>query len=118
MKRALLSIGMVLVTFITFSEAALALGGAIILLRGDANNNNQVNSADATYISNYLFNGGPTPPCLDAADVNDDGTVDISDISYLNSYLFLGGPAPPSPFPSCGSDPSSDSLGCNSSACN
>jgi hypothetical protein len=115
MTRALLSIG---IAFITFNGVAFGLGGgSVILLRGDANNDSQVNSSDPVYISNYLFNGGSSPPCLDAADANDDGAVDITDVSYLNSYLYMGGPAPRSPFPYCGSDPTSDSLGCNSSAC-
>lgn len=87
------------------------------LMRSDANNDSQVTVADASFINNYLFNGGSTPSCLDAADANDDGSIDVSDSSYITSYLFLGGPAPPSPFPYCGADPSSDSLNCQDSAC-
>jgi hypothetical protein len=32
-------------------------------------------------------------------------------------HLFLGEQAPPAPFPSCGVDPTPDSLDCRSSPC-
>ncbi len=93
------------------------IGDGIIFLRGDANNSGTVETADANYINNYLFQGGPAPSCMDQADVNDDGQVDISDSIYLMYYMQSGGPPPPAPFPTCGKDPTSDSLGCNSSQC-
>ncbi len=87
------------------------------LLRGDANNDSSVNFSDSLFINSYLFYGGSTPPCMDAADVNDDGGVDSSDVVYLNNFLFQGGSQPPSPYPSCGQDTTSDSVHCNQSAC-
>jgi len=36
----------------------------------------------------YLFVGGATPGCLDAADANDDGKVDISDPLRILFSLF------------------------------
>ncbi len=90
-----------------------------IILRGDANNSLLVNAADATYINNWLFQGGPAPSCIDAADANDDGQVDITDSIYLLNWIYSGGPAPPSPGPyNCGTDPTSDSLSCVHSSCN
>jgi hypothetical protein len=80
--------------------------------RGDSNSNGSVDMADAVSSLSWLFAGGRTPGCLDAADANDDGTVDIGDpISILN-WLFLGGPTPrrPGPF-ACGEDPTADGLG-------
>lgn len=70
-----------------------------IMRRGDANNDGAVNMSDATTITNYLYQGGPAPPCMNQADVNDDGTVDNSDAVYLLDWLYQGGSAPPSPGP-------------------
>ncbi len=108
------------VTLLSFAFVSTCL--AIIpplddLLRGDANNDGQVNFTDDVYIQNFLYSGGDMPPCLEAADVNDDGSIDLSDSVYLNSYLFLGGSAPPAPFPYCGQDPDPGSLTCDDSAC-
>jgi hypothetical protein len=61
-------------------------------LCGDANGDGQVNLADAVYIVNYLFIGGPEP--LEAGDANCDGEVDLADAVYLVNYLFIGGPPP------------------------
>lgn len=92
--------------------------GFDIFLRGDANNDSAVDISDPSFIYSYLFQGGPAPSCMDAADANDDGRVDISDAVYLGEFLYQGGPPPPPPFPGCGTDPTSDNLGCNSSHCN
>ena len=70
-----------------------------ILHRGDANNDGGVNISDASYISNFLFLGGPEPECMNQADVNNDGLVDVSDPAFLANWLFKGGPQPPSPGP-------------------
>jgi hypothetical protein len=71
----------------------------IILRRGDANNDQTVNISDANYITNYLFNGGPEPLCMNQADANNDGRVDVSDPTFLLNYLFKGGDEPPAPGP-------------------
>ena len=87
--------------------------------RGDANNDAKVNASDASYISNYLYFGGPEPACLDAADANDDGQLDGQDSAFIFSYLFLGGPPPPFPGPELclGPDPTQDSLDCQNTIC-
>jgi hypothetical protein len=89
----------------------------IEILRGDSNNSASVGVEDVIFIQEYLFDGGSTPSCLDAADVNDDGAIDLSDSTYLSNYLYLGGSPPPAPFPYCGRDTTQDSLSCISSAC-
>ncbi len=63
-------------------------------VRGDANADGLVNIADAVYLINYLFVGGPPPLPLDAGDANSDGMLNIADVIYLVNYLFLGGPPP------------------------
>ncbi len=63
-------------------------------LKGDVNNDGIVNVGDLTFLVNYLFKGGPKPPCLEEADVNGDGLVNVADLTFLVNYFFKGGPAP------------------------
>ncbi|MGE3165968.1 MAG: S8 family serine peptidase [Planctomycetota bacterium] len=81
--------------------------------RGDVDGNGSATIGDAIVLLGYLFTGGSTPGCLDAADANDDGTVTIADPVFLLAYLFQAGVAPPAPgILACGPDPSADSLDC------
>ena len=82
-------------------------------VRGDANQDYQVDEADAYFIMDYLLGGGPSPECMDSADADDSGTVDISDATFILNYKFLGTAPPPPPFPDCGPDPTEDSLRCD-----
>jgi hypothetical protein len=84
-------------------------------LRGDGNNDGQVNLTDAVSVLDWLFRGGAEPACLEAADINGSLGVNIADAVYLLQALFIGGPEPPAPFPECGSVPVA--LGCDASAC-
>lgn len=108
--------------FIAVGSFSLTLRGsddARIILRGDANNDSTVNDSDAIYISNWLFQSGPEPPCMNQADADNDGEVDNSDIVYLMNWLHQGGPAPPSPGPyatEC-SDDDSPYPGCDVDLC-
>ena len=84
--------------------AAAQVGGGIpeddeIIRRGDANHSGAVNITDAIFINNYLYSGGPAPPCINEADANHDGRLDGSDAAYLLNWLYNGGPAPPTPGP-------------------
>lgn len=66
------------------------------ITRGDVDHNGGVNVADVTYLVNYLFKGGPAPPCMEEADVNaSGGNPNVADLTYLVDYLFKAGPAPP-----------------------
>jgi hypothetical protein len=84
-------------------------------LRGDGNNDGQVNLTDAVSVLEWLFRGGVEPDCREAADVNATQGVNIADAVYLLQALFIGGPKPPAPFPECGS--AAVALGCAESAC-
>jgi C1A family cysteine protease len=64
------------------------------VVRGDANGDGNINSADVVYLINYLFVGGPAPEPLEAGDVNCDDTINSADVVYLINYLFVGGPPP------------------------
>ncbi len=84
-----------------------------IFVRGDANASGKVpDLGDAIFILNYLFQGGPVPPCAKGADANDSGEVDVSDAVTVLLYLFQGGRPIPEPAKACGIDPTPDALGC------
>lgn len=75
----------------------LAQSGAFavkICKAGDANGDGLINSADVSYLINYLFISGPQPVPLEAGDANGDGMVNSADVAYLINYLFVGGPPP------------------------
>jgi hypothetical protein len=94
-------------------------------VRGDVDASGVINITDAINLLDYLFQGGSTPPCMDAADVDnlDDGAPIITDAIYLLGWLFQGTAAPPPPTPSsadyiadddtpeCGPDPEGDADG-------
>jgi hypothetical protein len=87
--------------------------------RGDTTGEGNINITDGVGVFNWLFLGGTTPGCIEAANANDGATVNITSGVYLLNFLFLGGPAPPPPGPPgpgsvCGPDPvgSPSNLGC------
>lgn len=80
-------------------------------VRGDSNRDGAVDISDVLGILFSLF-AGRDLSCRSAGDSNDDGGVDISDSIFLLNYLFKSGEPPRRPFPSCGVDPTADSLAC------
>jgi hypothetical protein len=92
--------------------ASGSAGAQELFIRGNANGNGGTDLSDGIWTLNFLFRGGPAPPCPDGADANDDGDVDLSDVIFTLNYLFRGGPEPPAPGPDvCGPDPTADGLG-------
>jgi outer membrane protein assembly factor BamB len=77
---------------IVYAFKSLATGPGYI--RGDANGDGEINLADAVYIVNYLFIGGPPPDPMEAGDANCDGEVNLADAVYIINWLFIGGPPP------------------------
>ncbi len=77
---------------------------AIILRRGDCNDDGDADISDAVCTLNALFtNTGSEPICQAALNVNGDAGVDISDPIALLNFLFVADSAPPvAPFPWCG----------------
>jgi hypothetical protein len=61
---------------------------------GDVDNNGSIESDDLLYLTQFLYEGGPTPPVMPNADVNADCWIDGADIKYLDDYLNCGGPDP------------------------
>ncbi len=58
-----------------------------------------IDISDLVYLVDYMFTGGPAPPCFEEADMNADGSLDIADLVYLVDYMFTGGPVPLPCFP-------------------
>jgi hypothetical protein len=65
---------------------------------GDVDHSGTFDISDITYYVDWMFGGGPPPPCKEEADADGSGTLDISDLTYLVAYMFDGGP-PPAPCP-------------------
>ena len=61
---------------------------------GDANGDRAVNIADAVFVINYVFKGGPAPAPAASGDPNCDETCNLADAVYLINYIFKGGPVP------------------------
>lgn len=82
-------------------------------IRGDANDDGELNVSDVVFLAKWLFGVGPTGTCDSAGDVNDNGVLDaIADPMFLLTYLFQSGPAPAAPGLVCGPDGTPDSLTC------
>ena len=79
--------------------------------RGDSDGSGAINITDGIFVLNFLFLGGPNPPCGDAADADDSGLHNITDGIFILNFLFLGGPNPPAPA-ACGDDTTADDLDC------
>ena len=80
-------------------------------VRGDANQDREVNLADGVVILGYLFSGAP-PPCLAASDIDASGEIRLSDAVQVFNYLFLGGVPPAGPHPECGTLQEAVDVGC------
>lgn len=52
------------------------------------------NIADLVYLVDYMFNGGPVPPVLEAANIDGLDNINIADLVYIVDYMFNGGPPP------------------------
>lgn len=66
------------------------------LLRGDANQDGDVDLGDVLFTLFELFvEPGIGFPCPAAADATKDGQADVADVAFLLGFLFRGGPSPP-----------------------
>jgi len=66
-------------------------------IAGDASDDGDINLADAVFLINYIFKGGPAPFCIDEGDANSDCAINIGDAVHIINYVFKSGQAP-----SCG----------------
>jgi hypothetical protein len=89
-----------------------------LFIRGDANQDSKVDISDAIALLSYLFLGGAAElGCEKSVDADDNGAINITDAIAILEYLFRGGAPLPAPYPSCGPDPSEDSLSCERTTC-
>jgi len=84
---------------------------AVSFKRSDVDGNGVTEMSDAMTILSYLFLGGASLPCLDAADVNDSNSLDVSDAVGVLLWLYSGGLVPVDPGPqTCGPDPTASDF--------
>src|SRR5262245_5306729 len=69
----------------TTATATVLLCTPPFFRRGDSNADGRADISDPITTLSFLFQGGPTPGCLDALDANNDGALDLSD-----PIFFLG----------------------------
>lgn len=97
--------------------AVIILAGNLVpqgpqFVRGDANSDGSIDTADAVAMLGYLFLSASVA-CAQAGDADDNGRLTISDPVILLGHLFGGGPLTlPAPWPGCGVDPTTDALCC------
>jgi hypothetical protein len=65
------------------------------IARGNADGEGGINVADLTYLVDYIFFGGDTPPCPEEGNADAEGAINVADLTYLVDYIFFSGPAPP-----------------------
>jgi len=79
------------------SRWSTSVFSAQFFVRGDVDGSGSIDIADLTYLVDYLFRGGPLPPCTEGGNVDGDAgnQINVGDLTYLVAYLFRGGPPPP-----------------------
>ena len=89
-------------------------GAPAPFIRGDFDENGEVNITDPIAILGLLFDPEETdlPLCQDAADADDSGNVSLTDAIVVLNHLFLEGPPLSEPFPDAGDDFTHDGLPC------
>ena len=63
-------------------------------IRGDVNYDGGLDISDLVYLVEWMFVGGPEPPCFEEADIDGSGISDISDLLMLVDYFYREGPSP------------------------
>lgn len=89
-RRSVMAVAVGVLLTLMMSAGALADD----YICGDADANTLVDMADAQYLMNYIFAGGPAPLPVRAADANGTGTVNIADVVTLVGYDVNGTPEP------------------------
>lgn len=83
---------------IDIAGTVTALNCCVGIIRGNINGDpgDGIDVSDVTFLVNYMFKGGSTPPCPDETNVDGAGgsQVNIADLTLLVSYMFKSGPAP------------------------
>jgi len=97
---------------VTIGGRIQIVGDLSLFVRGDSDQNGTLELSDIVFTLAFLYLGGESSPCPDAADANDDGFIDIADpVATINS-LFLGAGLLPRPNATPEADPTPDLLEC------
>ena len=110
-----------LIAFVFAMIPVLVLAGDVKgdpeYMLGDVNGDGQVcgTTADAVYLLNWYYYGGPPPICMAACDADEDGIVDNYDAVKILNICFSGHPAPDG-WGECAVNDTE--LSCEYSACN
>jgi len=110
-------LGLGLLGAVLLAANSRAYGQDERFVRGEINQDNNLDVSDVVSILFHLFQPDFEIPCERAADVNDSGSVDVSDPIYELAFFYQAGPAPAAPYPACGIDPSPDGLSCDNPPC-
>ena len=84
--------GMVINTILLFASP-----GVGPFVRGDCNQDTNVDLSDGVTALGFLFLGSETPGCLAACFASGQGALDLSSAVYIFNFLFSGGPPIPEP---------------------
>ena len=118
MKNVLVSFALIAFVFsmIPVLVPANGISGDPEYMLGDVNGDGQVcgTTADAVYLLNWYYYGGPPPLCMAACDADQNGIVEGYDGVKILNICFSGHPAPPG-WGVCA--PNESGLGCDSSFC-
>jgi hypothetical protein len=71
-----------------------ALGASCGYVCGDATDDLRTDMADALFLTNFIFRGGPGPSDLSHGDANCNGHTNIVDVLHIVNFLFRDGPVP------------------------
>jgi len=101
-----------------FSIAKTGARPPLEFLRGDVNGDGRVDVTDVIAALNYLFVGGDSIVCAQAAVASSPGAVlHVTEPIYVLQFLFGGGPPPATPYPTCGPVDDVDAAWCLESGC-
>ncbi len=76
--------------------------GGVPFIRGDSDSNGKIQLTDAVSTLKFLFLGGETPKCKEAADSDGSGKLQLTDAVFELNWLFLGTTVLPPPGKFCG----------------
>ena len=84
------------ISSVTKLREVLNFDPCCIGIRGDIDGDSDDSSViDLNYLVDFMFRGGPAPPCPVEADLNFDGrSASILDLTFIIDDLYRGGPSP------------------------
>jgi hypothetical protein len=75
-------------------DAEVSVSESCCINRGDVNHDGRVDALDISFFVDWLWSGGPNPPCEQETDLDASTQVDGLDLTYLVDYMWQSGPPP------------------------